>query len=263
MSVLNRFRVDGRVAVVTGAGRGIGAACALALAEAGADVVLTARSREQLGATAAVIEAVGRAAHPVVADLDDLDQVRELARAAGDRFGRIDMVVNNVGGATPKPFPDTTVEDLEHAFHFNVSTAHALITSALPLMLANGGGSVVNISSVMALIAGRGYLSYGVAKGALARYTELAAQDLAPRVRVNAIAAGTIATAATATITDDPALLQRVEAATPLRRLGTVEDVAAAVLYLASPAGSYITGTVLDVHGGLQAPSTQQPIPDL
>jgi 7-alpha-hydroxysteroid dehydrogenase len=130
-------------------------------------------------------------------------------------------------------------------------------------MLKNGGGSMVNISSVMALIAGRGFLSYGVAKGALAHYTALAAQDLAPRIRMNAVAAGVIATSATAPITGDPPLRTRVEASTPLRRLGTVEDVAAAVLYLASPAGSYLTGTVLEVHGGLQTPSTQQPIPDL
>ena len=263
VSILDRFRLDGRVAVVTGAGRGIGAACALALAEAGADVVIAARTREQLEATAVAIEAVGSEAHLVVADLNDIDQVRGVAGAAGDRFGRIDVVVNNVGGAIPKPYLDTSVEDLEGAFHFNVSTAHALVTSAVPLMLDNGGGSVVNISSVMALITGRGFLSYGVAKGALARYTELAAQDLAPRIRMNAVAAGTIATSATGSITDDPALRSRVEAATPLRRLGTVEDVAAAVLYLASPAGSYLTGVVLEVHGGLQAPNTQQPIPDL
>lgn len=263
MSILDRFGLAGRTAVVTGAGRGIGAACALALAEAGADVVISARSREELAATAVTIEATGRRVHTVVADLDDLDQARALADTAGDRFGRIDVVVNNVGGAIPRPYLDTTIEDLEQAFHFNVSTAHALVTSALPIMLAGGGGAVVNISSVMALTAGRGFLSYGVAKGALARYTELAAQDLAPRVRMNAVAAGTIATAATAPITDDPALRHQVEAATPLRRLGTVEDVAAAVLYLASPAGSYLTGAVLDVHGGLQAPSTQQPIPDL
>jgi 7-alpha-hydroxysteroid dehydrogenase len=116
---------------------------------------------------------------------------------------------------------------------------------------------------VLALISGRGFLSYGTAKGALARYTELAAQDLAPRIRVNAIAAGTIATAATEVITADAGLRSRVEAATPLRRLGTVDDVAAAVLYLASPASAYLTGTVLEVHGGLQAPNTQQPLPDL
>src|SRR6266516_3267462 len=261
VSVLDRFRLDGRVAVVTGAGRGIGAATAVALAEAGADVVIAARTPDQLGATA--IEAAGRAAHVVVADLSDTAQAARLSGAARETFGRLDVVVNNVGGAIPRPFLDTTTEALEEAFRFNVSTAHALITAAIPLMLDNGGGSVINISSVMALISGRGFLSYGTAKGALARYTGHAAQDLAPRIRINAIAAGTIATAATEAITADPGLRSRVEAATPLRRLGTADDVAAAVLYLASPASAYLTGTVLEVHGGLQAPNTQQPLPDL
>src|SRR6202042_3707462 len=106
-----------------------------------------------------------------------------LSGAAREVFGRLDVVVNNVGGAVPRPFLETTNEALEEAFRFNVVTAHALITSAIPLMLENGGGSVINISSVLALISGRGFLSYGTAKGALARYTELAAQDLAPRIR--------------------------------------------------------------------------------
>jgi len=263
MSILSRFRVDGRVAVVTGAGRGIGAASAVALAEAGADVVIAARTREQLQATASSIETAGRTARLVVADLSDLVQIRSLSDAARTAFGRLDIIVNNVGGAMPQPFMDTTPEQLEQAFHFNVSTAHALIASAVPLMLENGGGSVISISSVLALISGRGFLSYGTAKGALARYTELAAQDLAPRIRVNAIAAGTIETSATEVITADATLRSRVEAATPLRRLGSAEDVAAAVVYLASPAGAYLTGTILEVHGGLVAPSTQQQIPDL
>jgi 7-alpha-hydroxysteroid dehydrogenase len=263
MSVLDLFRLDGRVAVVTGAGRGIGAATALALADAGADVVVAARTPGELRRTADAIEAAGRAAHVVVTDLSDLEQAAGLAGAARDAFGRLDIVVNNVGGAMPRPFLETSAEQLEEAFHFNVSTAHALVQSAVPLMLENGGGSVVSISSVMALISGRGFLSYGTAKGALVHYTKLAAQDLAPRIRVNAIAAGTIATAATEVITSDAEFRSRVEAATPLRRLGTTADVAAAVVYLASPAGAYLTGAVLEVHGGLQAPSTQQPLPDL
>jgi 7-alpha-hydroxysteroid dehydrogenase len=263
MTVIDRFRVDGLTAVVTGAGRGIGAACAIALAEAGADVVIAARSRDQLASTASTIRAAGGNAHVVVADLSDVAQIRELSRTAQEAFGRLDIVVNNVGGAVPKPFLETSVEQMEEAFHFNVSTAHALVTSAVPLMLNTGGGAVVNISSVLAVIAGRGFLSYGTAKGALARYTELAAQDLAPRIRVNAVAAGTIATSATDVLTRDPEVRSRVEAATPMRRLGTVDDVAAAVVYLASPASAYVTGTVLEVHGGLQTPNTQEPIPDL
>ena len=116
--------------MVTGAGRGIGAACARALSEAGADVVIAARTREQLNATASAIEAVGRAAHIVVADLTNADQVRSVAGEAAEKFGRLDIVVNNVGGATPRPYLDTTVDDLEQAFHFNVSTAHALVGAA-------------------------------------------------------------------------------------------------------------------------------------
>ena len=263
MSILDRFRIDGQVAVVTGAGRGIGAASALALAEAGADVVISARTEEQLKETARQVEAVGRQAHLVVADLNEVDQVRSLAAAAKDAFGRLDIVVNNVGGTMPRSYLDTSVGFLERAFHFNVSTAHALSTAAVPIMLEQGGGAIVNIASVVGKVAGRGYLAYGTAKGALIHYTELAAEDLAPRVRINAIAVGSIATSALDIVMSDDAMRTGIENATPLRRLGSTDDIAAAVLYLASPAGGYLTGAVLDVHGGLQQPNMQLPIPDL
>jgi len=263
MTLLDRFRVDGRVAVVTGAGRGIGAAVAVALAQAGADVLLAARTPEQLRRTGEAVEATGRRAHTVVTDLADLDQGAALVASAEHAFGRLDIVVNNVGGAVPRPFLETSTGDLEIAFRFNVATTHALLRAAVPLMLISGGGAVINISSVAGISAARGLLSYGTAKGALINYTRLAAQDLAPRVRVNAIAAGTIITDATQVITDDPALRGEIEAATPLRRLGTVDDVAAGVVYLASPAGAYTTGAVLEVHGGVQVPATGQPLPDL
>jgi 7-alpha-hydroxysteroid dehydrogenase len=263
MTILDRFRIDGQVAVVTGAGRGIGAASALGLAEAGADVVISARTEDQLKETARQIEAVGRQAHLVVADLNEVDQVRGLADAAKAAFGRLDIVVNNVGGTMPRTYLDTSVGFLERAFHFNVSTAHALSTSAVPIMLENDGGSIVNIASVVGKVAGRGYLAYGTAKGALIHYTELAAEDLAPRVRMNAIAVGSIATSALDIVMSNDEMRTGIEQATPLRRLGVTDDIAAAVLYLASPAGSYLTGAVLDVHGGLQQPNMSLPIPDL
>ncbi len=263
MSILDRFRIDDQVAIVTGAGRGIGAASAIALAEAGADVVISARTAEQLQETAAAVEAVGRKAHVVVADLNDEAAVRSLAGAAREVFGRLDVVVNNVGGTMPRTYLDTSVGFLERAFHFNVSTAHALTTSSVPLMLENGGGSVINIASVVGKLAGRGYLAYGTAKGALIHYTELAAEDLAPRVRMNAIAVGSIATSALDIVMANDEMRTGIENATPLKRLGAAEDIAAAVVYLASPAGSYLTGAVLDVHGGLQRPNMQLPIPDL
>ncbi|MGN6609071.1 MAG: SDR family oxidoreductase [Jatrophihabitans sp.] len=263
MSILDRFRIDGQVAIVTGAGRGIGAGSAVALAEAGADVVISARTHEQLAETAAAIEGVGRKAHIVVADLNDEAAIRGLADAAMETFGRIDVVVNNVGGTMPRGYLDTSVGFLERAFHFNVSTAHALTTAAVPHMLSTGGGSVVNIASVIGRVAGRGYLAYGTAKAALIHYTELAAHDLAPRVRINAIGVGSIATSALDIVMADDGMRTALEQATPLRRVGEVDDIAAAVVYLASPAGSYLTGKVLEVDGGIDAPNLTMPIPDL
>lgn len=188
--ILDLFRLDAKVAVVTGAGRGIGAASAVALAECGADVVLAARTESDLDHVAAQVAATGRRAVTVAADLSNLEECRHLAEVARREFARLDVVVNNVGGAIPLPFLDTTPEYLEEAFHFNVATAHALNLAAVPLMLEHGGGSIVNVSSVMGRVAGRGYAAYGAAKAALSHYTRLVSKDLAPRIRVNAIAAG-------------------------------------------------------------------------
>lgn len=261
--ILDRFLLTDKVAVVTGAGRGIGAATAIALAEAGADVVLSARTESQLAEVAKKIEAVGRRAHIVPADLSELDAVAALAPAAVEAFGRIDVVVNNVGGSMPRPFEHTSHRFLSEAFSFNVATAHALNHTAVPLMLETGGGSIVGISSVMGRVSGRGFLAYGTAKGALAHYTRLAASDLSPRIRVNAIAVGSVATSALEVVLDDDDMRTRMEEETPLKRIGEPEDIAAAVLYLASPAGSYVTGRILEVDGGLEGPNLDMGLPDL
>jgi len=288
--ILDLFRVTGRVAVVTGAGRGLGAAAAVALAQAGADVVISARSAEQLAKVAAEVEAAGRRALVVPADLSDLDAAAGLAEAAADAFGRLDIVVNNVGGAMPRPFPATKPRHLEAAFHFNVTVAHALTQAAIPYLLAaaedevavgardeepagtgstgEGGArapasAVINISSAVGRTAGRGYLAYGTAKAALAHYTRLAAADLAPRIRVNAIAVGAAATSALDIVLTDDGLRGQMEQATPLRRIGNPWEVAAAVVFLASPASGYITGKILEVDGGIERPNVDLGIPDL
>ena len=173
-------------------------------------------------------------------------------------------MVNNVGGTIPNALLDTTPEYLEEAFHFNVSTAHALTRAAVPHLLATGGGgSIVNISSVVGRVSGRGYLAYGTAKAALAHYTRLAARDLNPHVRVNAIAVGSVMTSALEFVASDAATKAVMEDATPLRRIGEAEDVAAAVLYLSSRAGGYLTGKVLEVDGGLDQPNLDLGLPDL
>ena len=261
--ILDRFRVDGKAAVVTGSGRGIGAATAIALAESGADVVISARTEGDLTEVAGRIEQAGRRAVVVPADLADLDAVGHLADVARDSFGRLDIVVNNVGGTMPQAFLDTSPRDLERAFHFNVSTAHALLRAAAPIMLENGGGAVVNISSVMGRVAGRGFLAYGTAKAALAHYTALAAADLAPTIRVNAIAVGSVATSALDIVMQSDELRHTMEAATPLGRIGDPEEIAATVVFLSSLAGGYVTGKVIPVDGGLQAPNLDLGLPDL
>lgn len=282
LMILDRFRVTGQAAVVTGAGRGIGAATAIALAQAGADVLISARTEDQLAKVAREIETAGRRAVVVPADLSDLDAAAGLARAAAEAFGRLDIVVNNVGGALPRPFLATKPHHLADAFQFNVGIAHRLTQAAVPCLLAGqgqGGGAsgddaaggtaaqgrgvVINISSVMGRVAGRGYLAYGTAKAALAHYTRLAAADLAPRIRVNAIAVGSVATSALDIVLTDDELRERMERATPLGRIGDPEDIAAAVLFLASPAGGYITGKIIEIDGGLSQPNLDLGLPDL
>ena len=237
--VLERFRVDGKVAIVTGAGRGIGAGCALALAEAGADVVLAARTEEQLQAVAKEVEALGRRAVVVPADVNDDDALAALVAAAVERarrrrHRRQQRRRHRCPGRCSTP----RAGYLERAFHFNVTTAFVLTKAAVPAMLERGGGAVVNISSAMGRMADRGMLAYGTAKAALAHMTRLAAADLAPRIRVNAIAVGSVATSALEVVTRrrrhahaDGGRRRRC------KRLGEVEDIAAACLWLASPAG--------------------------
>ena len=261
-STLDRFLVTDKVAIVTGAGRGIGAASAVALADAGADVVLSARSVDQLEVVADRVREAGRRAVVVPADLSDLDRLDDLVAAATGQLGRLDIVVNNVGGAMPQPLLDTSDDDFERAFHFNVTTAFSLTRRAAGALAASEG-SVVNIASLIGRVRDRGYAAYGTAKAAMLHLTRLLAADLAPKVRVNAIGVGSTATSALEVVVQNDALRTEMESKTPLRRLGTPEDIALGVLYLASPAGAFVTGKVLEIDGGLEASNLDLNIPDI
>jgi 7-alpha-hydroxysteroid dehydrogenase len=265
VSILDRFAIEGQVAIVTGAGRGLGAATAVALAEAGADVVISARTAKQLDQVAAQIQAAGRKAVVVPADLSDLDAVAGLAQTAYDELGRIDTVVNNVGGTFPRGFLETSPRFLTEAFSFNVATAHALTRAAVPFMLKSPDGqqSVVTISSMMGRTADRGFVAYGTAKAALSHMSRLMAADLAPKIRVNAIAVGSVATSALEIVLDNQEIHDEMVRRTPLKRLGIPEDIAYCALYLASDAGSFVTGKLFEVDGGLEEANLELGLPDL
>ncbi len=257
MSLLDRFRLDGRVAVITGAGKGIGAGTARAFAEAGADVVLAARTGADLESVAEDIRSMGRRALCCPTDVMDAAQVEALAAQAVAEMGRIDIVVNNAGGFPPKAALETSADEFESAFRFNVATAFRLTTLCAE-QLAEHGGSVVNISSVAGQAPSPCFAAYGTAKAALTFLTRQMAQEFAPKIRVNAIAVGATKTDALETVLSDDIEKVMVEL-TPMGRLGEVEDVALGALYLASPAAAYVTGEILAVNGGLER--TNLPMP--
>ena len=248
--ILDRFRLDGKVALVTGAGRGIGAGCARAFAEAGADVICAARTAAEIDAVAEEIRGLGRRSLSVTCDVMERSQLENLVARAIEEFGRIDVLVNNAGGYPPVAALRTSEKAFEEAFRFNVTSAFLLSRFVLPHMLEKEGGSIVNISSSAGRIPMSGFVAYGTAKSALSFMTREFAMEFAPRVRVNAIAVGSVNTSSLGPFLDDDSRAQ-MEELTPMRRLGEVEDIAIGALYLASPASSFVTGKVVEIDGGL------------
>jgi 7-alpha-hydroxysteroid dehydrogenase len=268
MGVVDRFSMKGRVAILSGAGRGIGAASALALAEAGADIAVMARSADQIESVAARARELGRRAIAIPTDANDPDAVTSAVARTIAELGRIDVVVNVVGGAMPQPFMTTRDKDLRASFENNVVNGLRLVRECVPHLLTAaegrlGGSSVVMVSSAIGHVVGRGYVAYGSAKAALDHAVELMAADLNPRIRVNAVAPGAIMTDALEVVAANPDLKAAIESATPLRRIGDPDDIAAAVLYLASDASNYVTGQIVCVDGGVTTTNFALPIADL
>jgi len=264
-NTLDSFRLDGKVALITGGGKGIGAAMARAFADAGADVVVTARTAADVEQVAGDVRDRGRRALAVPADVNDLGQVAELVDRAVAELGGLDIVVNNAGGSMSRPFLDTTVEQLESSFHFNVSATFELSRLAVPHLLARGGGVILNISSVAGHKAVRGSLTHSVTKAAVSQLTRVMAAELAPRVRVNAILPGAIETDSLKDFLDRLGgdLRSTMIERTPMRRNGLPEDIAHAALWLCSPAASWVTGQLVAVDGMAAEELIPKDIPDL
>ncbi|MBM3131727.1 MAG: glucose 1-dehydrogenase [Chloroflexi bacterium] len=246
----DKFRLDGKVAIVTGSGKGIGNRIGLTYAEAGARVVFTARTQKDIDAAVAKAKALGAEAIAIPCDVKDDAQLQALAEKTMAAFGRIDIVVNNAGGALPNQIEKTTRKQFNEAFDFNVTSAFSFTRTCVP-HLRQSKGCVINITSAAGRVVQRNFTVYGSVKASLAYLTKMTAQDLAPDVRVNAIAPGSIMTDALRMFLDK-ASLQKMCDLTPMKVLGEDQDIALAALYLASPAAKWVTGKVFEIDGGME-----------
>ncbi len=246
------FDLQGRTAIVTGAGRGIGAAVAACLDRAGARVALVARTEPELRAVAATL---GNEPVVIPADLGTAGGPGEAARRALDAFdGRVDVLVNNAAAVLRKDTGDLVIDEIDQLWAVNVRSVLLLCAAVLPSMAANGRGSVINFSSVSGVTGTPRRAAYAATKAALDGMTRSLAMEYGPRgVRVNSIAPGVVQTDMWSEPLKQPGVGDSLIAYTALRRLGVADDIAPVVLFLASDASSYMTGEVLSVDGGMRA----------
>jgi gluconate 5-dehydrogenase len=256
MGVLDRFRLDGKRAFVTGGSRGLGREMALGLAEAGADVVLVGREAASLEATAADIRKLGRAAFAIRADVGVPAEAEGACREALERHGPIDILINNVGGRrVDVPTQEMPLDTWQSLIDLNLTSTFVCTRLLGGAMVARGaGGRVINVASISGMIANRGIggRSYETAKAAVIGFTRATAADWAPhRVTVNAIAPGGFMTAPNQRWqTLNPAIIETFKAQVPMGEFGEPADLAPLAVYLASDASRYMTGAVLVIDGG-------------
>ncbi len=254
MSVLDLFRLDGQVACVTGAGRGIGAGIAIALAEAGANVVVGARRVNEIEEVARQIRALGRRALAVPTDVLTEDGIENLVARAVAEMGKLTIMVNNAGGnqdRTMRRLVDTPNDVWDLLIDFNLKTAWRGAKAAAPHIQAAGGGAILNIVSIAAMGPSPNFGPYGASKSGVINMTKTLSVELAPNIRVNAIAPGLVPTEMLyETVKVGPEAIPAMAKGIPRGRAGTPEDIGACAVYLASLAGDWVTGQCISVSGG-------------
>lgn len=248
---MTSLSLDSKIALVTGATSGIGAATAAALAEQGAHVLVAGRNTRRGEDVVAAIRARGGKADFVAADLGDAESARQLARRANEIGGRVDILVNNAGAYPFKPTAEVTEQEFDAVYDLNVKAKFFLVAALAPEMAARGTGAIVNISTQVAAYGAAGMSLYGSSKAAVNLLTKAWAAEYGPQgVRVNAVGVGPTRTEGTAGMGDG---LDQLAGQAPAGRPATPEEIASAVLYLASDAASYVQGAVLPVDGGRTA----------
>ena len=250
-----QINLEGKVALVTGGGRGIGRAIALALAEAGADVCVTARTERQIQETAEMIRGMGRSALPVSADATDAAAVASIVNKTIRELGGLNILINNAGIALTKPLLDFSETDYDQVMAINVKSMFHFTKAVGAHLISQRSGCVVNITSVGAFVAAANQAIYHASKAAVAHFTKAMAIEWARyNIRVNAVAPGWIRTKMTADLQKNQEKLSRYLKNIPLRRLGEPSEIASLVPFLCSDLASFMTGAVVVVDGGLMIP---------
>jgi len=259
------FSLQGKVAIVTGAGKGIGRACALAFAQAGADVALAARTQSDLDDVAAEIRALGKRAIAVSCDVSDEKALDQLVAATLAEFGKIHILVNNAGGSGPNDPNHTSRDEFNEVLTWNVTPAFLLIQKVVGPMRDSGGGSIINISSIDGLQSKNGLSAYSSTKWAVRGLTKSAAIELGKYgIRVNSVHPGGIFTVMGGKMTEDadPASMDPFYSHHPIPRVGLPHEVAYVTLFLATDEASYSTGSEFIADGGWNAGMYQDMMPN-